>query len=229
MSNQIDLIQEHLYQKMDQASFQTSHSSEIGTLIGALAKAQSRITSAIKDKKNPFFKSNYADLASIWDCCREPLSSNGLAIIQTVEGKRDEMYLITLLGHASGQWIKSKLPMLLVKHDPQGQGSAITYARRYALQAIVGVCADDDDDGEKAMARERKKEEELGEKEIAAFFNNFEEEKDIFRKYMDAISSTRKWSISKTIIEYQKNPERVRKSFDEWKAKMQTPAEVAQS
>ena len=134
----------------------TEHSASLNELFAALAKAQGQISHAKKDKKNPFFKSSYADLASVWEACRDPLASNGLSVIQTVEGSKTEMYLITWLGHASGQWIKSKLPMLLQKSDPQSQGSAITYARRYALSAMVGICADEDDDGERAMARKSK-------------------------------------------------------------------------
>lgn len=139
----------------------TEHSPTLNELFAALAKAQGQISNAKKDKKNPFFKSSYADLSSVWEACREPLSTNGLSVIQTVEGTKESMFLNTWLGHSSGQWIKSKLPMLLQKFDPQSQGSAITYARRYALSAMIGICADEDDDGEKAMAGARKKEEVL--------------------------------------------------------------------
>lgn len=134
----------------------TEHTPMLNELLSALAKAQGQISHAKKDKKNPFFKSSYADLSSVWEACREPLASNGLSVIQTVEGNRTDMFLVTWLGHSSGQWIKSKLPMLLQKFDPQSQGSAITYARRYALSAMVGICADEDDDGEKAMVRKPK-------------------------------------------------------------------------
>lgn len=133
----------------------TEHTSSLNELLAALAKAQGQISHAKKDKKNPFFKSSYADLSSVWEACREPLASNGLSVIQTVEGSKTEMFLVTWLGHSSGQWIKSKLPMMLQKFDPQSQGSAITYARRYALSAMVGICAEEDDDGERAMSRKK--------------------------------------------------------------------------
>lgn len=133
----------------------TEHSTTLNELLAALAKAQGQISNAKKDKKNPFFKSSYADLSSVWEACREPLSANGLSVIQTVEGNKEQMFLTTWLGHASGQFIKSRLPMLLTKFDAQSQGSAITYARRYALSAMVGICADEDDDGEKAMVRQK--------------------------------------------------------------------------
>lgn len=138
---------------------ETSHSNELGLLFEALSKAQGKIENALKDKKNPFFKSNYADLSSVWDACRSPLSSNGLSVIQTVEGNKEQMFLLTWLGHSSGQWMKSKLPLVVAGNtiNPQAIGSAITYARRYALSALVGICADEDDDGEKAMSRKNGK------------------------------------------------------------------------
>jgi hypothetical protein len=130
-----------------------TQSPQVNELMTALAKAQGRITNALKDKKNPFFKSSYADLSSVWDSCRMPLSDNGLSVIQTIEGSRESLVLVTCLGHSSGQWIKSRMPLFLMKQDPQSLGSALTYGRRYALSAIVGVCADEDDDGEKAMGQ----------------------------------------------------------------------------
>ena len=137
---------------------QISHTEQIGELIGALSKAQGTITSALKNKKNAFFKSSYADLPAVWDACRAPLSNNGLAIVQMIEGSEDKMYLVTILGHSSNQWIKSKLPIILgPKKDQQALGSCITYARRYALSAMVGICQDDDDDGEKAVQRDKNK------------------------------------------------------------------------
>lgn len=136
-----------------ECSIDAIQSPQLNELMQALAKAQGKITNALKDKKNPFFKSSYADLSSVWECCRDPLSSNGLSIIQTVEGTKESMVLVTCLGHSSGQWIKSRMPLMIMKSDPQSLGSALTYARRYALSAIVGICADEDDDGEKAMGR----------------------------------------------------------------------------
>jgi len=134
-------------------------SHEVANLFAALAIAQGKVESALKDKKNPFFKSSYADLASVWEACREPLSSNGLSVVQTVEGTKTDMYLVTWLCHSSGQWMKSKLPLLTMKQDPQALGSAITYGRRYALAAMVGIYQEDDD-GEKSMQRKKAQEKE---------------------------------------------------------------------
>src|SRR5271155_978652 len=126
-------------------------SEQINELMAALAKAQSKIRSATKDKANPFFKSKYADLASIYEACREQLSENGLATTQCMSPSPQGINIITVLGHSSGQWIKSEMPLIFAKSDPQTIGSTITYFRRYSLAAIVGV-APEDDDGEKAQA-----------------------------------------------------------------------------
>jgi hypothetical protein len=133
-------------------------SEQINELATALAKAQGEIAPAIKDKNNPFFKSSYADLSSIWNACKVPLSKNGLAVLQTTETKDGQLILITTLAHASGQWIRSYLPVLSEKQNAQGLGSALTYMRRYALSAMVGVTSDEDDDGNACSAPERKRE-----------------------------------------------------------------------
>ena len=129
-----------------------TRSDSIAGLAAALSKAQATMTSAKKDSTNPHFKSRYADLASIWDACREPLTKNGLAIVQ-LPGKDEAGYYVeTVLTHASGEFIGEKLHIVPTKDDPQGLGSAITYARRYGLAAVVGI-APDDDDAEAAMGR----------------------------------------------------------------------------
>lgn len=128
-------------------------SPQIHELMTALAKAQGKIQPAIKDKKNPHFKSSYADLNSIWEACRSALSENGLAVVQTVECREREPVLVTTLGHSSGQWMRSEMPIITQKMDPQGIGSALTYYRRYSLASIVGV-APEDDDAEAAQRRE---------------------------------------------------------------------------
>lgn len=128
-------------------------SERIDLLATALSKAQGEIKAASKDSKNPFFKSSYADLASIWDACREPLSKNGLAVIQMPEQTESSGIAIeTLLTHSSGQWISNKFIMPVGKLDAQGVVSSITYARRTSLAAFVGVAPkdDSDDDGNKA-------------------------------------------------------------------------------
>lgn len=130
----------------------SEQSEQINELAGALAKAQGKITGALKDSANPFFKSKYADLASVWDACRAALSENGIAVIQLTESDDSGVFVITLLAHSSGQWVRSRLRLTPKDTSPQGLGSAITYGRRYALAAAVGV-AQVDDDGNAASGR----------------------------------------------------------------------------
>ena len=127
-------------------------SETITELAKALAKAQGQIKPAIKDSENPHFRSKYADLSSVWDACRKPLTDNGLSVVQmpTDAPTPDSVALTTLLLHTSGEYISSTVSAPLTKKDAQAIGSALTYLRRYALSAIIGVVADDDDDGNAA-------------------------------------------------------------------------------
>lgn len=121
-------------------------SESIAALAAALVKAQGVIEGAVKDRNNPAFKSKYADLSSVWDAVRGPLSDNGLAVAQFPgEAGDGRMSLTTILTHASGEWMRSTMSTPLAKQDPQGVGSALTYMRRYALSAVLGVCPEDDD------------------------------------------------------------------------------------
>lgn len=125
-------------------------SDSVAALAAALAKAQGAMSHASKDANNPHFKSRYADLAAVWSAVREPLSANGLSVVQTVAQGDGTVGVRSLLLHASGEWISSLLEMPVAQKTPQGYGSALTYARRYALAALVGI-AQDDDDAEAAM------------------------------------------------------------------------------
>jgi len=129
-----------------------NHSHHIGALSAALAKAQAEITGAVKDSANPYFKSKYADLESVWSACRKPLTSNGLSVIQTTQPTKHGLMLVTTLAHSSGEWIRGWMPILAKDATAQSQGSGLSYARRYALAAIVGVYQTDDD-GEAAQGR----------------------------------------------------------------------------
>ncbi len=132
-----------------------AQSEIINELAAALSKAQGEMQAAIKDKVNPFFKSSYADLGSVWDAARPVLSKYGLCVMQTTEINADasKIIMVTTLAHTSGQWMKSYLPLNPSKNDSQGVGAALTYLRRYSLSAIVGVVCDEDDDGETAVGR----------------------------------------------------------------------------
>ncbi len=124
----------------------------------ALAKAQGAFSAAAKDKTNPHFRANYADLASVWDACRSALASCGVAVTQWLVHAEDQrLHIVTRLA-CEGEWIRARWSMPVVKADAHGYGSAVTYARRYALAAAVGVVADDDDDGNAASEGPRKRE-----------------------------------------------------------------------
>lgn len=138
-----------------------NQSPTIGAIAAALAKAQAAFKPAIKDSANPFFKSKYCDLSGALDAVRDALSTNGLAIVQSTDAG-DQLVLHTTLLHASGEWISGTYPITAVKTDPQGIGSAVTYARRYSLMALLGIAAEDDD-GEAAHGRTAKQDTRTGE------------------------------------------------------------------
>lgn len=145
----------------------SNHSENINELASALSKAQSEMQAAVKDSENPFFKSKYADLGSVWDACRPVLGKNGLCVMQFTEIVNEKLMMVSMLAHSSGQWIKSYLPLNPAKTDAQGIGSAISYMRRYGLSALIGVVADDaDDDGEAAVGRGRLKKQEIIQKPV---------------------------------------------------------------
>lgn len=127
-------------------------SPDITLLATALSKAQGQMQGAVKDSANPFFKSKYADLASVWDACRKPLTDNGLSILQSPRSEGTRVEVETLLMHTSGQWIRDVASCTAKDDSPQSVGSATTYLRRYALQSFAGV-APEDDDAEAAQGR----------------------------------------------------------------------------
>lgn len=129
-------------------------SYSIKELASALAVAQGKIKGALKDSSNPFFKSKYADLASVVEAIRQPLSENGLSYVQlTVPSEKEEVQIETILMHSSGEWISAIIALPVAKADAQGFGSAMTYARRYGLSAMVGVAPEDDDGNAAAAAK----------------------------------------------------------------------------
>lgn len=135
---------------------------EMKEIASALLKAQKEIKVAIKDSTNPHFKSAYADLPAVFDACKDALNKNGIVISQFTDVREIGVgnvvtVLVTQLIHAeSGEALTSIYPLIPVRNDPQAYGSAMTYARRYCLAAIVGVVADSDDDGNKASGLEDK-------------------------------------------------------------------------
>ena len=131
-----------------------NQTDNINELVAALSKAQSKMKPAVFNKVNPHFKNRYADFTACMDACRIPLSDHGLSIMQYCETINDKLTLVTMLAHISGQWIKSNFPLIPKSMDSQGIGSAMTYAKRYSLSAMLGIVSDEeDDDGESSVGR----------------------------------------------------------------------------
>jgi hypothetical protein len=135
---------------MEGKAMEQWQSAEINLLAEAIVTAQTQMQPAIKDSTNPFFKSKYADLSTVWAAVR-PFLVNSIAITQLpMESGNHHIVLDTQLTHVSGQWMRSRITMPVSKDDPQGYGSALTYARRYALGCMTGLVTEEDDDGNAA-------------------------------------------------------------------------------
>lgn len=134
-------------------------SPEIGELAKAMVKVQQALNPACKDAQNPFVKNRYASLNSVIEASREALAAQSVWVAQyPVGAESDHLALVTKLVHAeSGQWQSSLMVMPLPKNDPQGYGSALTYARRYGLATLVGMVSEIDDDGISAMPEKAQK------------------------------------------------------------------------
>jgi hypothetical protein len=125
-------------------------SESITKIASALLKAQMNMGNALKDSKNPFFKSKYADLNSVREACMPSLNANGITALQPMVNIEGKNFINTILLHESGEYLSSLTEIIYSKqNDAQAQGSGITYARRYGLQSFVNIGAEDDD-GNKA-------------------------------------------------------------------------------
>ena len=122
-----------------------NQSESIKNLAAAMAAAQSEMGAAIKGASNPFFKSKYADLGSVIQAVKAPFAAHGLSYVQFPVSGESSVGVTTRLMHSSGEWLEQEYFIPLGKMDAQAAGSAITYARRYALQSIAGIPAEDDD------------------------------------------------------------------------------------
>lgn len=131
-----------------------NQSEQIDKLVEALAKAQGAIQNPQKNKRvkvGESYEFEYADLTAIIDAVKQPLSENGLAYTQTLGPDDQKLYrLTTRLLHSSGQWISSETPLFVDTGKSQAFGSALTFMKRYALAALLGVAADSDDDANAA-------------------------------------------------------------------------------
>ena len=165
-------------------------SESITELAKALSVFQGEVKGIKKDSTNPFFKMHYASLSAIWDAIRVPLCNNGLAVSQVALPDLDDGHIIleTILLHESGEWLSGFLPIkptrmgkdgeILDNDSPQGMGSAITYARRYGLCAMLGIVADEDDDGETAHDRKAKPPAQVKPKAVQSTTSLIKEESD---------------------------------------------------
>jgi len=120
------------------------YSPQFTKITGALLEAQKNIKVALKDANNPHFKSRYADLASVFDACKDALNNAGIVFVQAPSSTKNEVTITTTL-FSQGEWLACQLTAPLSKYDAQSVGSAITYLRRYSLSSIAGVVSDDDD------------------------------------------------------------------------------------
>lgn len=132
-------------------------STNISNLTKALLKAQSQMGAAKKDAKNPFFKSSYADLPTVMEVVKGPLNEAGIVVLQPASHQDGKNFITTTLIHGeSGEWMSSETEVVSAKaNDPQAFGAAQTYARRFGLQAMLFIPAEDDD-GNTAAGRTTK-------------------------------------------------------------------------
>jgi hypothetical protein len=129
-------------------------SPEIVELAKALPKAQAAITKVTKDAANPHFNAKYASLSEIAEAVLPAMNGAGITVLQPVASDDLGVRVTTILLHESGQWLRSTHTIPVSKRDAQGYGSALTYARRQALQSLLTVApAGEDDDGEGAVGR----------------------------------------------------------------------------
>lgn len=130
-----------------------NRSESIAKIAAAIVKAQSVMGNAIKDAKNPFFKSSYANLNAVREAVLPAMNANGISVLQPTIQVDGKSFVETVLLHESGEFISSLTEVIVSKaNDAQQQGSGISYARRYGLQSLANI-GSDDDDGETAVGR----------------------------------------------------------------------------
>jgi hypothetical protein len=123
-----------------------NNTPSIVKISSALLKAQKEIGGAKKGADNPFFKKKYADLGAVMEACKDAFNENGITVLQPVISEGDNTYVETVLLHESGEFISAKMIVSCKNKDnPQEMGSAISYAKRYSLQAIAFIPSEDDD------------------------------------------------------------------------------------
>jgi hypothetical protein len=175
-------------------------SDNVDKIIPAFIAFQADMPSVPKDGNNPHFKSKYATLGAITEATRPHLAKHGLGYTQFMSNKDGYQLIVTRIMHTSGQWMEDDGYILNpTKNDPQGMGSAVTYARRYTLGASLGIITEDDDDGNKASAPQATPPVKLAPipkvtKPMPDWFNDNGELNDLGKKAGEAISNGMKWS-----------------------------------
>lgn len=163
-------------------------SESIKELATALCKAQATMSGAKKNSENPYFHSAYSDLGSVVNAVKEPFADNGLSYAQFPVEDQGRIGIETILMHVSGEWISNSFTVQLTKQDAQGAGSAITYCRRYSLQAVAGIPSEDDDGNNASKGNNQQVTSERA-RDIKRAEEATEAKKDAeaFDKYMDLI------------------------------------------
>jgi len=163
-------------------------SNEINELAAAMAIAQGQMGAAYKNSSNPHFKSSFADLASIGDVIKQPLSDNGLSVVQFPINNEQGVAITTRVMHKSGQWIEESFGIKPVKAGPQEYGSLISYFRRYALAAIFAIPQTDDDANSIQLAAEapQKPIDAITDDQVKALVNLLAGDKTLQKQLMEA-------------------------------------------
>jgi len=156
-------------------------SDAIDQIVPSLIKARAKFKAAVKDAKNDAFKRNgqgsgYATLDSVIDAVTDALLENGIYYTQQTNIVDARTVLYTRFLHSSGQWIGGAYPVHPVKNDPQGEGSALTYARRYALMALAGIAPEDDDGNAATKAAKRQNDNAMSGQPRSGVWNDYTNE-----------------------------------------------------
>lgn len=204
-------------------------SEQINEIAKSMCAAQGQMKPAQKDAINPHYKSKYSDISSVWEAMRIPLSSNLITVWQDVTTEEAKISVVTRLIHASGQWVEfGPLSIPLSKKDAHGIGSAISYAKRYALCAAVGVVSgDEDDDANEAVKKSndhqmKEKPVEVISKHKVDDFNkryNLGSNND-YDKYINAICSKCGKSKDEIINSAVQNEIGFAEAFGKWKSSL---------
>lgn len=168
-------------------------SESVSSVLAALGQAQDEFPSVPKRSENPYFSSKFADLGTIKEFVDPILQKHGLHITQQASHIGERPALETLLFHESGEYIGNVTPLSLAKTDPQSQGSAISYMRRYSYSALLNLVSEDDDGNRASHANPKELQEAHGRVKEAAQRSNTtkaEVEKLFYGKYKTKLADT---------------------------------------